>query len=811
MSFGEYFNAFSSLGGNYLAQQKEAEQRKWEQDAAGLAGKQLDLYLKSQGAPVDYTQQQNGGTGALPPLGATSTPRLPTFADASGSGGDYISNLFKRESGGNPNARPSTSGAAGLGQFIPSTWNATARAHPELGLTPIMPGAPDPRKNERQMVAATQALTADNEAVLSAKGLPVTDASRYALHFLGSGAGPKLVAGALSNPGAPAASFAGAAAVAANRPVFFNKDGSLKTAGQVMSDFQRSFGGGTSRIAQTPVAVPTFGGRGPDTADASPAMQMPGVISNPPMPPQRPVQLASADPEGVTLPSPAPMQMPQPVAPVRSMQLPPGASGLNPAGAGRPMLAPPQASPQAALPSPPAPGGGKDGPSAPVGAPAPVAALQPPPTQLPQQSVVAPRPVPMAPPAAPEAPFVPGTIAAPAIGGPQQGQLPAVQGAPRMTPQQADFLRAQLANPLTRAQAIQTIQGLGTPDKWETKELGGRVVQVNSRGDVRALPGFDKPPTYQTQTGPDGNAYTFNPQTGQWTRAIEGKEKTFSDVMNPAERRAAGVPDWYQGSVQRGPDNRIYYPGAGQQGVTPAQKLQTTAEAKLAENEVQNVIDAREAGKHAGTKLQTLAILSDAWKRNGDSIYTGPGAETVLKAKQAAKNFGIDLGGVPESEIVSKVGTQLAAQTAKDLTSRPTQFDFAVMLQNNPGLMVSEAGNRALINIGQQQAKRELQLAQLASKYKYGDNWNEMVSKFEESHPIVSPMTGKPLDPNELIDPRFGPPQQQAAGGQAGQGAQLRPMDAGVMGEARAAIAAGKPAGAIIQRLREHGYDPGGL
>ena len=276
------------------------------------------------------------------------------------------------------------------------------------------------------------------------------------------------------------------------------------------------------------------------------------------------------------------------------------------------------------------------------------------------------------------------------------------------------------------------------------------------------------------------------------------------------------MPDWYTGTVQRGPDGRIYYPGAGQQGVTPQQKLQNTAEQKLSENEVQQVIDARDAGKHAGTKLQTLAVLADAWKRGGDSIYTGPGAEAILKAKQVAKNLGLDIGGVPESEIVSKVGTQLAAQTAKDLTSRPTQFDFAVMLQNNPGLLISEAGNKALINVGQQQAKRELQIAALARKYRYGDDWGATLEKFEHEHPIISPLTGKALDPNEVMFPGPAQPsggQGSQPGGQGGgqQAPQLRPMGADLMGEARAAIRDGRPAAAVIQRLRERGFDPTGL
>jgi hypothetical protein len=135
------------------------------------------------------------------------------------------------------------------------------------------------------------------------------------------------------------------------------------------------------------------------------AMQMPGVISNPPLPPQRPVQIASNDPGSMSLPanaaagyqspdgpsgSPDPVPAPQPVAPVRPMQLPPGASGLNPAVAARPVPAtvpaPAPAVPVAApvpasVPAPAAPAQADDGEDAPAEA-APAAPAAPVPPQV---------------------------------------------------------------------------------------------------------------------------------------------------------------------------------------------------------------------------------------------------------------------------------------------------------------------------------------------------------------------------------------------------------------------------------------------
>jgi hypothetical protein len=648
MSFGEYFNAFSQLGGNFLAQQEADQQKRYQQDAAALAGKQLDAYLAQSGA----TEQGVGvpgavQPGALAPLGQTSTPRLPTFADASGSGGDYISNLFKRESRGNPNAKAPTSSAQGLGQFTTGTWNAVARQHPELGLTPN--GRTDPN----QMIAATKAFTADNEKILANAGLPVTDATRYSLHFLGSGGGPKFVAGAISNPDAPAVNFVQPAQASANRTIFFNRDGTPKSAGQVLGSFERSFGGGgRTQVAQAPVAVPTFGGRGPDTADAGPAMQMPGLITNPPMPPQRPVQLASADPDSVQLPAPAPqapaVAAPAMSAPVRPMQLPPGASGLNPAA-----------------PAPAAP---------PVGQPS---AARPPQTLIPQSMVgagvpgtvldrgnpvaqvgasdEADMPAPNAQPAGFRIPpgqqtqaqsdFVPGTIAAPAIQAGRAQDLPAVAGAPRMTPQQAQFLRAQLANPLTRPQAIQAIQSLGAPDKWETKELGGRVVQVNGRGDVRALPGFDKPEELTQFKASDGNDYLLNKRTGQATRLIQGKDEGYTTLITPEQRAQYGVDPTYKGVVQVGPGQQLHFPGKASTEVNVNQTAEKAQDSKIGSAYGDTFNDLQAGGRAASGQINTLNLMEKLI--DTPNFYSGPGSATYLAAQRAAQALGIKDAGQP--------------------------------------------------------------------------------------------------------------------------------------------------------------------
>lgn len=191
-----------------------------------------------------------------------------------------------------------------------------------------------------------------------------------------------------------------------------------------------------------------------------------------------------------------------------------------------------------------------------------------------------------------------------------------------------------------------------------------------------------------------------------------------------------------------------------------AQKAQAEADVKnnsdieqaLNKARVADVVTAIEGVQPARQKLQTLSLLSDAWD-HGDNISTGPGAETALKLKQVANNLGINVEGLPQTEIVQKLGAQLASQASKGLSPRPTQFDFKTFLNNNPGLLISPQGNKALISVLQQQAQHEIALGNLARQQKNGDGWDETVAKFDKEHPIVSPLNNKPLDQNAVIYP----------------------------------------------------------
>ncbi len=208
---------------------------------------------------------------------------------------------------------------------------------------------------------------------------------------------------------------------------------------------------------------------------------------------------------------------------------------------------------------------------------------------------------------------------------------------------------------------------------------------------------------------------------------------------------------------------------AGAQSVTIAGE---TEESKaLGAARAKNIVDYMEAGKSARDKLQALQIMEGALAAPGGTDFTtGPGAEMALKAKQALSSLtGQPLDGVANAEIIKKTGAYLASAAAKDLANRPTQFDFKTFLENNPGLDISMQGNRLLINLMKQQAQHQMDLARLAQSYKGNTaDWNDVVAEYDKSHPILNPMTGKPLAPNENLgfpDASNGPKAGDVEGG----------------------------------------------
>jgi hypothetical protein len=146
-------------------------------------------------------------------------------------------------------------------------------------------------------------------------------------------------------------------------------------------------------------------------------------------------------------------------------------------------------------------------------------------------------------------------------------------------------------------------------------------------------------------------------------------------------------------------------------------------------------------GQAARHTVNTLSIMSDALARAGGNLTTGPGAEQMLKLKQAAQNLfpGVDYKGLSEAETIKKLNAVLAAQAAKAMTARPSQLEFKAFMANNPGLETSVRGTKVLIDVLKQSSEQDIKLARLAADPKNLRNWSAVEDKFYRENPIQSP------------------------------------------------------------------------
>ncbi len=178
------------------------------------------------------------------------------YGELSGLGGAvrYLGPLKSAESGGRnvPN-EAGTSSAFGPYQFTKGTWEALIKRHPQLGLTEA--DRFDPAKQERAIVAFTR----DNVEALKAAGVAPTDKALYMTHFLGAAGGPRFMKGLEADPSQPATALATPDQVEANRSVFFRRDGTPKTAGEVYQTMTARFANTNHFEQATSGATPVAG------------------------------------------------------------------------------------------------------------------------------------------------------------------------------------------------------------------------------------------------------------------------------------------------------------------------------------------------------------------------------------------------------------------------------------------------------------------------------------------------------------------------------------------------------------------------
>lgn len=196
-------------------------------------------------------------------------------ASATGASFEYLISAAKIESNLNPSAQASTSSARGLYQFIEQTWLGTVKeAGAAFGFGKYADAiTKSPSGNYSVSDAATRdeilklrddpaanaamagVLTQSNGFRLTGElGRRPNDAELYMAHFMGVGGAARLINAAQDNPRTSAPGLFPAAA-AANRSIFYNRDGSARSVSDVYSVLSTRYAStANSPLARTAMA-----------------------------------------------------------------------------------------------------------------------------------------------------------------------------------------------------------------------------------------------------------------------------------------------------------------------------------------------------------------------------------------------------------------------------------------------------------------------------------------------------------------------------------------------------------------------------
>lgn len=405
------------------------------------------------------------------------------------------------------------------------------------------------------------------------------------------------------------------------------------------------------------------------------------------------------------------------------------------------------------------------------------------------QAAPQPMPAPQVPQAAPApggAPQAPQAAAAPvqvAQNGPMQAApAPAQAGGLSPRAQQAALYIARFSGQPEMAAGVALAKAAyeeETKPKAQMIDRGTRRIVVHTDGSESVA--------YDTKDDGKEDKYTYQNVPGIGLVAQHPTDPDKSRVIMVGQKSRPMTPDeavqYKQGYF--GNDGSPHVPNAAV-NIIPGETETAKAMSKVRMQPIEEAVD---SAKTAKDERAALAVMSDAIatvKANGGSLPQGKYGEVVQGFKSAARTFGIDLGDVPQGEILNKMNALLASAQAKALTSRPTQFDFQVMLERSPGLSQTDEGRVALIQIFDQLAKRREELGALARhKETTPDNFDDKVKAYDEAHPILSPFTGKPMrKPEDLGMPGQAPTPSAAPAA----GAPPAPADAAMRAAAAAEL-----------------------
>lgn len=172
----------------------------------------------------------------------------------------YLMEKAAAESNFNPTVKAKTSSATGLFQFIESTWIDTVNRHGAkhgINTDQSKQSLLNLRKNPEIASVMAAEFASDNKNYLEKTiGGDIGNTELYFAHFMGAGGASAFLSQLNKNPTAIGADLFPKEANA-NRGVFFNKNGTPRSLGQIYEFFDKKFSGDTAPATMAHKPKPT--------------------------------------------------------------------------------------------------------------------------------------------------------------------------------------------------------------------------------------------------------------------------------------------------------------------------------------------------------------------------------------------------------------------------------------------------------------------------------------------------------------------------------------------------------------------------
>lgn len=146
--------------------------------------------------------------------------------------------------------------------------------------------------------------------------------------------------------------------------------------------------------------------------------------------------------------------------------------------------------------------------------------------------------------------------------------------------------------------------------------------------------------------------------------------------------------------------------------------------------------------------LKGLAIMRDTINTVGDKMTFGPTAKFSNEFRRVVDNYApglIDKGGLAGADAIEKLNLSLAGRLSQQLGLNPS--DIQRSIASVPGVEKSKEGTLALIGMLEQSARNDQYVGTRIYQQNKGNlaNYQQARQDYYDSHPIVNPITGRPV------------------------------------------------------------------